>query len=485
MKKFTILCVILLFIGTLVTKLNADVSKEMDKLKIYTEEFVPLNFMQDGEITGQSTEVVKALLDRLGIDKNITLLQWSDAYQKLMNEANIALYSTCLTAERKDLFKWVGPISSVEIYFYTSKDHMVDITTLEEAKKIKKIGVLKDYAITSILKEKGFKNLVEFRTAKDVITKLISGEVDLFPCSNLVLNSQLNKLNIQSDKIKKALFITSELEYIAFSKSTSDALIQTWQKELDAMKNDGYFDEIFKKWLPDEIPPGIMQIYTEDYPPLSFEKDGVITGFGTDVVREIISRLDIPDNIRISSWENGYHLCLVNPNVVLYTMKRTKLREDLFNWIGPIGSNRTMFYAKKGSNIKIGSIDDAKKIGKIATCSAWFSEQDLKDKGFTNLVSSPDPKENVRQLVEGEVDLSIFTDITIPDIAQQAGYSINDLVPVFTVSSGEFYIALSKGTPKYVVDEWQQVFLEMYDDGTLEEMYKKWLPKSKLPEINK
>jgi polar amino acid transport system substrate-binding protein len=463
--------------------LYAEIPADMEKLQIYTEEFAPLNFMQDGQISGQSTEVVRELLKRMGIDNDITLLLWSDAYQKLLNEPNIVLFSTCLTSARKDLFKWVGPISSVEIYFYSSKDCTLNIGSLEDAKEVQKIAVLKDYAIAGILKEKGFTNLIEFNKTQEIFTKLLSGEVDLFPCSNLVMNSELKKLGIAQNEFKKAMFITSELEYIAFSKSTSDELIQPWQKHLDDMKNDGTFNAIFNKWLPNEIPPGILQIFTEDYPPLTFEENGHVTGVGTEVIREILTRLDIPDNIRISSWENGYHLCLNNPNFVLFTMKRTPLREKLFNWIGPIGSNNTIFYAKKGSGIKINSMEDAKKVGKIATCSAWFSEQDLKDAGFTNLVSSPDPTENVRQLVEGQVDLSIFTDITIPAIAKQAGYSIYDLEPIYTVSTGDFYIAISKGTPEHVIDEWHQVFYEIYDDGTLAKLYKKWLPNSKLPEL--
>ena len=483
MKKFMIIVSLCVLIGSVFTVLDADISKEMGELQIYTEEFAPLNLMQDGQLTGQATEVVQEILKRIGITKKITILLWSDAYQKLMNESNIALFSTCLTSSRKDLFKWVGPISSVENYFYTSKDCTLNLNTLDDAKKVLKIAVLKDYAIAGILKERGFTNLVEYNTIEEIFTELLNGKVNLFPCSNLVLNSEIKKLGIDPGEFKKALFITSELEYIAFSQSTSDELIQTWQNHLNDMKNDGTFDKIFQKWLPNEIPPGILQIFTEDYPPLTFQENGKITGFGTEVVREILTRLDIPDNIRISSWENGYHLCLINPNFVLFTMKRTPLREKLFNWIGPIGSNHTIFYAKKGSNIKINSMEDAKKVGKIATCSAWFSEQDLKDAGFKNLVSSPNPTENVRQLVEGEVELSIFTDITIPEIAKQAGYSIDDLEPVYTVSTGDFYIAISLGTPENVIDEWQQVFYEIYDDGTLEKLYQEWLPGSELPKI--
>ncbi|NQV17760.1 MAG: transporter substrate-binding domain-containing protein [Armatimonadetes bacterium] len=226
-----------------------------------------------------------------------------------------------------------------------------------------------------------------------------------------------------------------------------------------------------------------LQLLTEDYPPLTFEKDGEVTGFGTEVVREILNRLNIPDNIRILPWEDGYNLCLKNPNVVLFTMKRTELRENLFHWIGPIGGNNTIFYAKKGSGIQIDNMEDAKKVSKIATCSAWFSEQDLKDAGFTNLVSSPVPIENVRQLVEGEVDLSIFTDITIPEIAIQAGYSIDDLEPVFTVSTGYFYVAISKTTPQSFVELWKHTFRAMYEDGTFEKIYEKWIPGGTIPEL--
>jgi len=135
-------------------------SKEMDKLQIFTEEFAPLNFMQAGKVTGQSTEIVRELLKRMGINKDITLLLWSDAYQKLMNEQNIALFSTCLNSERKDLFKWVGPISSAEYYFYTSKNYTLNIKSLEDAKKVAKIAVLKDYAIAGVLKKKGSKILL-------------------------------------------------------------------------------------------------------------------------------------------------------------------------------------------------------------------------------------------------------------------------------------------------------------------------------------
>jgi len=483
MRKRTLFFVISIFISSLLLFSCSNIKEDMENIKIYTEEFKPLNFMQDGEITGQSAEVVQELLKRMNLDKEIKLIPWSQAYQKLKNEKNIALFSTCLTKERKDRFKWVGPISTTSMYFFVKKDSPLQLDDLDDARELSKIAVMKDYAEYSILKERGFDNLVEYEDMEVVINKLVDGEIPVFVITNLTMKNNLENIGIPESAVLKSIPLSTEFEYIAFSKSTPDKIIDTWQKHLDAMKEDGTFKEIFKKWLPGETTPGVIQIFTEDYPPLSFKKDGEITGYGTEVMREILSRLDVSENIRMTSWDNAYNLALINPNFVLYTMKKTPKRKELFYWIGPIGSNRTYFYAKKGSDIELNSLEDAKKVDKIATCSSWFSEQLLKDEGFTNLVSSPSPTKNVKQLAEGEVDISIFTDITLPMIAQEAGYSIDDFEPVYMVSKGDFYITLSKDTSKEIVNEWKETFMDICNDGTLQRIKNKWLPNSELPKI--
>ena len=219
---------------------------------------------------------------------------------------------------------------------------------------------------------------------------------------------------------------------------------------------------------------------TEEYPPVTFMKDGKVTGFVTDVVREIIARQDIPDRIRLTSWDEAYKTALSNPNVVLFSAERTEKREKLFQWVGPVGKNSAIFYAKKGSGVKINSLEEAKKIAAIATTTDWFTEQDLKSKGFTNLVSSPLPVTNVKQLMNGEVQVSIFTDITIPEIVKNAGYSMDDLEPVFTVSNTFFYIAVSLGTPADLVRKWQSVLDGLKADGTFEKIYRRYLPNADL-----
>jgi polar amino acid transport system substrate-binding protein len=228
-----------------------------------------------------------------------------------------------------------------------------------------------------------------------------------------------------------------------------------------------------------------VQMLTEEYPPVTFMKDGKVTGFVTDIVREIIARQGIPDQIRLTSWDEAYNVALSNQNVVLFSAERTEKRENLFQWVGPVGKNSAILYAKKGSGIKINRLEEAKKIAAIATTTNWFTEQYLKDKGFTNLVSSPLPITSVKQLMNTEVQISVFTDITIPEIVKNAGYSMDDLEPVFTVSNTYFYIAVSRGTPVEMVKKWQSVLNGLKVDGTFEKIYRSYIPNVDLNDLLK
>jgi polar amino acid transport system substrate-binding protein len=228
-----------------------------------------------------------------------------------------------------------------------------------------------------------------------------------------------------------------------------------------------------------------LRMLTEEYPPVTFMKDGKVTGFVTEMVREITARQGIPDKIRLTSWDEAYKAATSNPNVVLFSAERTEKREKLFQWVGPVGKNSAILYAKKGSSIRINGLEEAKKIAAIATTTNWFTEQYLKGKGFTNLVSSPLPVTNVKQLMNGEVQISVFTDITIPEIVKNAGYSMDDLEPVFTVSNTYFYIAISLGTPPDTVKKWQSALDSLKEDGTFEKIYRSYIPNADLNDLLK
>ena len=218
-----------------------------------------------------------------------------------------------------------------------------------------------------------------------------------------------------------------------------------------------------------------LQLVTEDYPPITFMKDGKVTGFATEVVQEILKRLNQPDNIKMMAWDDAYNLALKEKNVLLFSTTRTEQRETLFKWVGPIGSYNDILYAKSGSGIVINNLEDAKKVGKIGVVDGWFSKEFLTGLDFKNLESTKLPAENAKKLVEGKVDLCAFTDTTAPEILKEAGYSMDQIAPAYVIKTYEFYIAFSKDTSDAIVSEWRRSFEEMKTDGTFGKISAKWV----------
>ncbi len=453
---------------------EADDIRTVD-LKIYTEAYPPMNFAEKGKLSGLATEVVRELMKRTHIRADIQLVTWEQGYKAVMEKPNVALFSIAMTPDRKPLLLWVGPIAFSNANFYARKGSNFGIRFLEDAKKIPAIVVVKDDYTEQLLRKEGFSNLESVPTQEIALEKLLNGKAQLFPCSNIAMPALLKRLNAMGD-VESVLNLSTNMLYIAFSKSTSPELIALLQKTLDEMKAEGVFSRIYAKWLPAEMPPGIVNMVTEEYPPVTFMNNGKVTGFVTDVVREICARQGIQDNIRLTSWDEAYNLALSNPNVVLFSAEKTHKREKLFQWVGPVGKNSAIFYARRGYGIRLNIIDDARNVAAVGTTSNWFTEQDLKSRGFTNLVSSRLPTDNVRKLMRGEVQLSVFTDITVPQIVKDAGYSMDDLEPAYTLSSTYFYIAMSLGTPPEMVKKWQLTLDELKKDGTFEKIYRSYLP---------
>ncbi len=217
-----------------------------------------------------------------------------------------------------------------------------------------------------------------------------------------------------------------------------------------------------------------LTIITEDYQPLSFKKEGILTGFSVEVVREILRRLKQPDSIVMLPWVRGYNLLKTQPNVALFSTTRTKERETLFQWVGPLCTSQNGFYAKKNSGIHIDSLEDAKKVGSIATYKEDVREQMFKSWGFTNLVSANKNVSNIKRLLEDKLDFWVSSDFNMPYLAQQAGVAPNQLELVYAFRKVNNYIAFSILTPDELIDSWQQTLDELKTDGTYKRLSEKY-----------
>lgn len=476
MKNYLLIFIFFLFI-LFGCKKDSPTSPETYRFnfQFITENYKPLNYQEGNELKGLAPDILREICNSLKIPFSVSVLPWDQGYKSALTKNNVVLFSTILNSTRKDLFKWAGPIASLDWLFYTSSPSKISINSLEDAKKVQKIGVIKDYAIEQYLVQNGFTNLVYVNNNIEGFDKLLKGEIDIVPSDKITAEAALISLNKTIWDVTPLLTILTDFVYFAFNKEIPDDVLADFQNEIDKLKNNGTLLGIYQKYMYQQNPPGTLQIYTEQYPPLTYRNSfGEITGFGTDVVTEIMKRNQINATINLTQWSNAYTMIQNIPNFCLFTMDRTPARDSLFQWVGPLGTNTTYFYTKQGSGIIISSINDAKNLSKIGTVSSWFSDQYLRQLGFNNLVTDPDPVVMTKKLMNGEIDAFVCSSVTFPDILKSAGYQLNQVSGTFSLMSSDYYIVFSKGTPSYIVNQWQITIDKMKQDGSYNAIYRKW-----------
>lgn len=224
-----------------------------------------------------------------------------------------------------------------------------------------------------------------------------------------------------------------------------------------------------------------LRLYTEEYPPITFSRDGRATGLGTEVVEEIMRRLGLSLPIEVVPWVRGYRYATSEANVGLFVTTRTTEREMLLHWVGPISATRAHLYAMRGSRSRIESLEQARQVDQVLVPREWYLHQMLRGQGFTNLKPVGTPLDVVRMLAASRGALMALDDATLAETLRGAGMVGEPVEPVFLLTEAIQYIAFSRATPVEVPQRWQQALDEMKRDGSFTAIYARWLPGVALP----
>ena len=242
-------------------------------------------------ITGFAPNLLEEIGHELNFTPDISLLPWAEAVSMLESTHNGVLFSMVLNSKRKDLYKWAGPIAALEYHFYKDSQNDLVIHSLEDAKGLNAIGVVDGYSITLYLESQGFTNLLYVNDHQDGFERLLQGEIDLYPSDRLSSQAALAESGHLYYHVKSILPIKTELLYFAFNPQVPDGVVADFQQAIDHLKQSGLLRQLSQQYPNTSEFPGVLQIYTEDYPPLTYMNDfGEVTGFGTDIVREIMQR---------------------------------------------------------------------------------------------------------------------------------------------------------------------------------------------------
>lgn len=219
-----------------------------------------------------------------------------------------------------------------------------------------------------------------------------------------------------------------------------------------------------------------LDFYTEEAPPFSFTTQGKVTGYGVELVRALARRIGSNPSLTVLPWSRAYAMAQGKDEIGLFMMVRTPEREHLFQWVGPVDTSTTGFYARRGSNLRLSSLDDARALDRILVPRDWYSHQLLKDAGFRNLSPVDTPESMVRMVLYGRAQVMVTANVELPVLAAKVQAKPEDFTLLFTLNQVHDYIAFSRTTPAAMVRQWQDALDRMKQDGSFASLYAHWLP---------
>lgn len=228
-------------------------SAAAQSLTVVTEEWPPYNHTEKGQVAGVVTEVVRATLERAGIDYTINVYPWARAYDMAQNRENVLIYSIFRLPIRERLFKWIqidGLFVNMHL-FRPSHRTDIDATTLDKAKQYR-IGVTRDTSTHHFLLDNGFEDGVNLFPVKSEELNIIKANrenerIDLTTGDTLSLACWLKASGYPSDYWVRQAFLFKREIYMAFSINTSDELVERVHTAFHALKAEGEIDAIVER----------------------------------------------------------------------------------------------------------------------------------------------------------------------------------------------------------------------------------------------
>ncbi|HDQ13719.1 MAG TPA: transporter substrate-binding domain-containing protein [Sediminispirochaeta sp.] len=228
-------------------------AQSIDDLSLYTEEYPPFNFEENGELRGITIDLMDEMLERAGSSlgkEDIQLVPWNNGYQRTQNQPNTALFATTRTAQREEMFKWVGPIAPTTIVLTAKKSSNISINGASD---------INQYSVGTVRADVGEQLLQELNVSRSSIDsapspeanvrKLAADRIDLWAYEASVAKWLIKSHGYDPNEYE-AVYTLSEGElYFAFNPQVPQSVLNQLQNALDDIKADGTYQEILDTYL--------------------------------------------------------------------------------------------------------------------------------------------------------------------------------------------------------------------------------------------
>lgn len=158
-------------------------------------------------------------------------------------------------------------------------------------------------------------------------------------------------------------------------------------------------------WANQPSEQTIINVVTEDGYPLQYLENNKVVGPVTELIQAILDDANIEYQIKIEPWARAYKKALEQENTMIYSMARTAVREQQFKWIGQVMQIRYFMVGLESLELEAPVTLASLKHLPVGAVRNSATHQYLINNGFTDIYVVSHPKQSIRMLKQGRIQL--------------------------------------------------------------------------------
>ncbi len=222
-----------------------------EEILVVTEILPPFQILDDKQqLTGFSTDIIKALFKLTKDTPKIQAMAWPRAYAKVQSDKNIMIYSLAYSPQRADKFHWIGTLEHEKGYLWALKSRFEKpFDNLEQARPFW-ISTSQNSNPHGFLTRHQFKKLNVVSSPAQNIAMLFRNRTHLAIGTEIPFRYMAQQQGYDFKQVRKMLKIDEisvELK-VAFGLNTDEHLVKRYRQAFAKLKDAGTIDKIRRQW---------------------------------------------------------------------------------------------------------------------------------------------------------------------------------------------------------------------------------------------
>lgn len=217
-----------------------------------------------------------------------------------------------------------------------------------------------------------------------------------------------------------------------------------------------------------------LTVVTEELSFLQYWNESKVEGYAVDIMNALSELAEEDIDIQIFPWARAYHIATHQPNVIIFSIARSKSREDSFIWGETLLDEPLYFWTLKSDK----NLDSYNMNGNdvFAASRNSIGLEYLTKNKMLNISVVNTKTQNLLLLYKKRVDFIISGELSIKHRVEDLNLDGSMLikVPSQMNMSQKLYFAFSLGTEPSIIEKYKNAYESLVSSNKFVQIKNKW-----------